>query len=142
MLDEFIAGQRSLVDEYSAEGADASSEGILVKAQLGVASSIARNKNGAEERQEPAEICGCQQVQGAALPPGSYYRALLHPGALDIIVQQTRAANAHRECRGGCILGLDATQVLYDLCDASGRIGFLWSESLCVLAQQADIVVG
>ena len=47
LLDEFIAGQRPLVGEYSAEGADASSEGVLVKAQFGVAASIARNEKGA-----------------------------------------------------------------------------------------------
>ena len=81
-------------------------------------------------------------MQGAALSPGAYYRAFLHPGALDIIVEQPCTANTYRERSGGCVLGLEAAQVLYDLCDAGGCIGFLWSESLCALAQQADMVVG
>ena len=47
LFDEFVAGQRPLIGEYSAEGADASRKGVFVKAQFGVAASIARNEKGA-----------------------------------------------------------------------------------------------
>ncbi len=47
LLDKFIAGQRPLVGEYSAESADASDKGVFVKAQFGIAASIARNEKGA-----------------------------------------------------------------------------------------------
>src|SRR5258708_8820085 len=63
LLNELIASQRPMVREYVADDADTSRIDILVQTQFRTPSPTSRNKNGTQQRQEPAKVICRQQVQ-------------------------------------------------------------------------------
>src|SRR5258708_34108603 len=102
LLNELIAGQRPMVRENIAEGAESSYIGVLVQTQCSTAWPTHRNKDGTQQRQEPAKVFCCQQVQRTTHAPCAHHRALLHPCVLDIGSYQPGTTRTHRERRCKC----------------------------------------
>src|SRR5258708_36062622 len=109
LLNELIAGQRPVVRENIAEGAESSCIGVLVQTQFSTPSPTSRNKHGTQQRQEPAKVFCRQQEQRTTHTPCAHHRALLHPCVLDIGSYQASTTHTHRERCCKCILRLQAT---------------------------------
>jgi hypothetical protein len=145
-LDERGPGQGAVLGEHRLEGAETPGGCLVIQTEL-QASAALPGEDGPEEREEPAEVVGRQQVQRPTLAPRPYHRALLHPRLLDAGSRwPTRPGAAHPDGqgRGLHILGLHAAERVRDLCNrggASEAIQLVRREALRTKAEPTELVV-
>ena len=109
---ELCAGAWTAASEHVANLTESSLTGRLVQSQLPTSPPVRPDEMGSEQWQEPLEVIGGEEVQGATQGPGANHGALLDQHLRHIRSRELPAAHADGQGCGLGVLRLDTTHAL------------------------------
>jgi hypothetical protein len=121
-LPQFSARYCTLFAQDGVDQSDGARVAFFTQSKFGVATPTSPNEYGSKERQQPAQICSWQQMQGASESPRADNRALFQASIFNLGSNELSVSNADRQdCTVG-ILSLDTDQVADNLMRIRVRI--------------------